>query len=202
MLRIKVVNKRKNKQFLANVPHRDFLDLSIIYYITCAEEEGVLASVTIKNEHAENLKISEKELHEAAINNQIRLEKPVCENILHTLLKTAPENLPEELLADMVNHPTPIYILSNQNHHFGAGLITSNYILKKLAEDLGDNLIIIPSSTDEVIIMPKSIIPDVSDIKEMVPDVNANELPPEMILSDSVYYYNKDNEELSILEEN
>lgn len=83
-----LINTEQNKKMLEEIPHREFLDLSIIYrYVLSIREEGI-QSVLINNSHAEYLGMTEEQLYEAAIRNtrqifptEIRSMSEIARNI-------------------------------------------------------------------------------------------------------------------------
>lgn len=64
---------------------------------------------------------------------------------------------------------------------------------------LTDNLIILPSSLHELIVLPENqYTGDCEACAEMVKNVNTSVVLPEDYLSDHVYTYNRDTQELEI----
>lgn len=64
-----LVNREQNKELLSGVPHKDFLDLAVIYRIMLSETEDGISSMIVTNEFLDRTGISQKELQAAAINN-------------------------------------------------------------------------------------------------------------------------------------
>lgn len=66
----RLVNYGKNKERLAEIPHRRFLDLAVVYYYLVLEKpfDGK-AAVQINNRHMEGWGISEDELYKTALYN-------------------------------------------------------------------------------------------------------------------------------------
>ena len=60
--------------------------------------------------------------------------------------------------------------------------------LKKIADDWGCDLYILPSSVHEVIVLP-DLKEEVETLREMVCDVNENQVDKVERLSNSVYHY-------------
>ena len=58
---------------------------------------------------------------------------------------------------------------------------------------------VIPSSIHELILIPECDEVDPHYIGSMINDVNNNVVPPEEILSYNVYYYSRENRQISIV---
>ena len=76
-------------------------------------------------------------------------------------------------------------------------------MLEQIAEKFGSDLYILPSSVHEVILLPVpgKLRGSVEDMRNMVREVNASDdLPEEEVLSDEVFYYDREKRELLIAE--
>ena len=82
-----------------------------------------------------------------------------------------------------------MFIVTNKCKLYGANALFNNALLKACAENLKDNIIIIPSSIHEVILLRESMVSSFEEVKEMVESVNSNEVAPCDKLTDSVYRF-------------
>ena len=89
-----------------------------------------------------------------------------------------------------------MYVLSNKTKIFGAAVMLYSEVLKKFAEKKQTDLFILPSSVHEVIIIPKTEGMEWKKLQEMVIEVNATQVEDIEILSDSVYCYSREKDEL------
>ena len=80
----------------------------------------------------------------------------------------------------------------------GAACIIDDNIQKMIAEKVGGDYFVLPSSVHEVLIMPKSEDMDPKELRNMVQDVNATQVAEGEILSDQVYGYDAKTHKLSI----
>lgn len=92
-----------------------------------------------------------------------------------------------------------MYVLSNEQRYFGASCMLYPQALKEISQRLNDNLYILPSSIHEVILIPASFADDANELSEIVQEVNISEVAQDEILSDTVYYYNQNTEEISVI---
>ena len=92
----------------------------------------------------------------------------------------------------------PMYVLTNASRYYGASVLLLKKELSKISQSLG-NLIILPSSLHELIVLPENqYTGDCEACAEMVKNVNTSVVLPEDYLSDHVYTYNRDTQELKI----
>ena len=181
----RVINTERNKEFLKNVPHRDFLDLSIIYVQVINNSNESLDTCTITNEMIEAGNITEDFLYRMAKNN--------TDKELGTLIKAPYDD------EEYINDYDVTYIISNKNMINGAYKIFDIDSLDKMADELNSDLIIIPSSVHEILVT-RYEDSKAKFYSDLVIDTNANILDNRDYLSDSLYIYNKDNKEISIYE--
>lgn len=82
-----------------------------------------------------------------------------------------------------------VYVLTNRYNTWGASAILYPEVLKTIAQKLGGDLLILPSSIHEVLFMRRENIPEYHVLAEVVKEVNKKEVLPEEVLSDSLYLY-------------
>lgn len=172
-----VINTEKNKTLLLEVPHREYLDLSIIYRYAVNISDNDIATTTINYILMDEFKLTEEELYEAAYKNTRRLLKPKV---------TSPGI-------------TGFYMLSNDLNIFGANGILYKDIIAKEAKKLNTDIYLIPSSIHEFLIQPVSNILKPKDLKEIIRDANENVIDPEDYLSDSLYIYKLETDTIEVI---
>ena len=115
---------------------------------------------------------------------------PVIDTMEHTLeLLMGEINCAIEPAGDS-NKPIPMHIMTNKYQINGASVLLYHGLLDGLAEKLGTDLYVIPSSIHELIIMPaEDGSLSLSKLSDMVKEINENHVKEEEILSDCAYYY-------------
>lgn len=186
-----IINTEKNKEMLANMPHREFLDLSIVYRWIVKSEDGVV-SCLVKNGLLKQLGLTEEQLFDLAWENTKRLRPPVVRSMKDCLSNI----LPEKLISDV-----SMYILSNEFMDKGAIYMTDTDILSDIAEKLDSDLYVLPSSLHECIALP-STEEEANTFLEMVSEVNQTSARVEERLSNNIYYFDRDSKELNIVPNN
>jgi hypothetical protein len=90
-----------------------------------------------------------------------------------------------------------MYVLSNKDKQYGAVYMFDTEVMSKIAEEIGGDLVVIPSSIHESILLKKQEDTDFDILRDMVKEVNRTQLHPTEILSDEVYQYSRDTQVLS-----
>ena len=113
----RLINTAANKEYLADKPHKNIEDLSIIYAVRITENNQGFSEAVITNDLANMWGVSAQELHERAM-NYIAERPPVFQNIESVLFGNK-ENLEiEDVEPD--NYNVPFFILTNQQKTKGA----------------------------------------------------------------------------------
>ena len=183
----RLVNKARNEKMLSGIPHRDFLDLAVIYVVYVGEKES-FGSVTVKNEHIKVWGVGEEELYATAMENMNELVNPRICGITDIIEK------------DIFGYDVlPMYVLTNRSGCYAAAGILSPDILREFAEERAVNLILLPSSVHEMIILPEYEEMDINELRGMVLSVNRSVVHDEDYLSDEVYRYDLKNNMISVV---
>lgn len=184
------VSKERNKQFLDSVPHLPFLNMAVVFYIIHHVSKEGMESICVTNELAGKWGLSAKSLYIIAEKNTPILLPPVIDTMEHTLeLLMGEINCTIEPAEDS-NKPIPMHIMTNKYQINGASVLLYHGLLDGLAEKLGTDLYVIPSSIHELIIMPaEDGSLSLSKLSDMVKEINENHVKEEEILSDCAYYY-------------
>ena len=192
---LRLINYEKNEDWLQKLPHRKFLDLAVVYYIERENTSCYDYIVNINNALLTELQMTEEELFRLALRNSMQKKKAEIKCIQDMFSKCfwclfgITEEEPE----------IPMYVLTNENKKYGASCLLYKGVLEELAEQVKDDLYILPSSIQEVIIIPKSFVPGVERLKELVKEVNRDMVLEEEVLGDSVYYLDCQNNNMDLV---
>ena len=100
----------------------------------------------------------------------------------------------------MLDGDAPMYVATNVQKVWGAGVILYDNLLKTFAEHIGGDFYILPSSTHEVLFVPAYVGFDAKSLKQMVKEVNATEVSEQEFLSNNIYYYSMDDDRMEIVQ--
>lgn len=179
MVVYKLVNTKKNKKMLRDVPNLPTLDFSLIFYLMIPVNESESCSVLIKNAHMNYWKLPISYLYENARENTKRLcpyvLKPLTEFVSQYLNGDVPES--------------PLLVLSNESGVNGAAAIIYPEVPQRIYEYVGKNYYLLPSSVHELLIVPDDGEVDSLSLREIVREVNQTHIEAEEYLSDDIYYF-------------
>ncbi len=182
----RLIGTQANREFLQDVPHIDFCDLSQVFYLMLEADGEGCRTVQVNNRLMEAWKVQEEDIRLCA-------ERNMAERMPGKLAGL------EEFLADAGGEydgdgkGLSFYVLTNSMKLYGAGCILYKGMLESVAERIGFGFYVIPSSVHEVIIIPSDECSrkTAGELKCLLASVNGTELSECEILSDSVYYYNR-----------
>lgn len=184
---MRLVNRDRNAEQLEELPYKEFLDMVIVYYYSVTISDDVVGTMIIKKEHLELLQITEEELHNTAMRNT-RVFRPTCfmrmQDIISKFMDTSELPLWQE-------NSNMMYVLSNTSHMFGAVALLFEDELKKFSDRIGRGFYILPSSIHEVILVPEQEYMEPDYFAAIVRETNRTHVQVTEILSDSVYYFDR-----------
>lgn len=183
----RLVNYEKNRESLAHMPHRRFLDLAVVYYYRLEDETFGKACIVVNNEHMKMWDADPEELDDAAMSNTIRMLPYECLRI-DEMLRGIAGIWPEQEYGDGV----PMYVLTNTEKNFGAAVLLYDSVLEAVGERLGGDFFILPSSVHECMLIPAAESMDPGELQKMVREINEGYVAEEEVLGDSVYRYERE----------
>lgn len=186
-----VQNAEMNRELLEKVPHEIRDDLALLYRVNVELSNGEKGSVLIHNTHLESWGIDEKTLKEVAWNNMHDFYPPEFSTMSNVLSSAGYDEILEGV--EFVE----MYVLSNKEKQYGAAYMFDTEVMSRIAEEIGGDIVVIPSSIHESILLKKQGDTDFDILREMVKEVNCTQLHPTEILSDEVYQYSRDAHVLS-----
>lgn len=181
---MRVVNTERNKEMLADMPHIEKKDLSIIFVAVIQVNNEGMATAKIHNAHMKKWGVSVDTLLKVAQDNTKTICPPLVQSLddmIRSMMRK--DGIPEEM-PDMMPS-SPLSIITNKNKMYGAVYMFNADVLGKFETDL----YILPSSVHEVLVIPTFFTDNPNVLKGMVEQVNKEEVSPEDYLSDSVYKY-------------
>lgn len=195
----KLVNKHMNSALLTTVPHRDYLDLSIVYYIRLAQTDNGLATLNVTDSLAHTWGVDEETLFSLASSNTPLLCRGIVltmDNVLDKSVNSQTKTYDHFDFTCSETHILPMYVATNTNKTYGASVILYAGLLDAAAEKLG-SFYALPSSVHEFMFIPDTF-GNAEYIKQMVKEINAAKVPEEEVLSDNIYHYDSRTHELKI----
>ncbi len=197
----KLVHFERNKELLEEIPYVPFLDLAIVFYCLVQQEPYQNGMILIRKEHLSYWGVDADSLLPLAQENTPSLLPFSCNSLADLLLPALDDSSLEacELSRESLeSDAVPMYVISNRQRQNGAASLLYQEDLKRLAEKLGGSFYVLPSSVHEVIAIPANVAKDAQSLAKVVKEINLAEVPPEEVLSDCVYLFDRDSGVLSI----
>lgn len=185
-----VVGYDKNKEWLKTTPHMRIEDMAVYARWEIRDD----ASFVVNDDVLGRIKMTKEEMLEMAQKNrkQTAFFRPM-EDVLFHLVE------PEEMYQtfngtfdheNIVASPYGLYVLGSSKPTHGAAVAMDSDVLKAVQKCLEDEFYLLPSSIHEALIVPKSTWEHgVDALKDMVRSVNAEDVPLQDQLTDSVYIF-------------
>ena len=181
----RLINFEKNKALLAEVPHKKFMDLAIVYYVIVKRSESYMATTMIKNDFLDKWGVNADLLFELAKKNTPKILKariaPIT-GFLNEISGSDIYDIPDETESYM-------FVLTNITRVNGASCMLYNGVLERFSKRLNRDLYILPSSVHELIIVPADENVSSEDLKHIVRDINVKGVADDEVLSDNVYTF-------------
>lgn len=188
----KLINYGANIALLEKVPYTRYLDFAIVYCVHCENEEIGDGSILIHNSHLEMWHRTTQDLARLAEENTPRLYPPSLLTMKAVIQDCIGCPIPDEDVP-------PAFVMSNKTRVNGAISILHKDILKNFSNKLKSDIVILPSSVHEVILLPSSGHKGFKELRDMVHEVNHGNLSEEEFLSDNVYLYRRDTDNIEIV---
>lgn len=184
-----LVNYKANEEWLEHMPHVVLSDLAMVFYISVKAEDGMMTT-WVDNSLIETWKIDANELPEIARKNTMRLYPAIM-----CSLDNMAGGLGIKVHTDDLR--TGSFILSNEMFNRGAAVIFYNGLLKSIADMMESDLVLIPSSIHEMLFLKKSEEIDYEQMQCLIIDINKNVLELEDVLSNNLYVYSREDDEIT-----
>ena len=154
----KLINTERNKELMEDIPHIEFLDLSIIFQCLISQGELGVASILIRNTHMDLWGVTVEDLYQAAKENTQELLpyviKPVTEILCDTMQSGIQEGVGYEQCMEDLDDNISMFVLSNRNMVAGASCMLYPNLIGDFADAIGSDLYIILSSIHELLLLP------------------------------------------------
>lgn len=191
-LRCKLINYAANSERLKAVPHRRFMDLAIVPYclVTDCELGRCIpgeASFMVTSGNLSAWGVSEEQVLDDSIANTLREEHPSITGMYDMLMSLNPglvQNTGDEI------KDCPMYVMTTDGSNGAVSMIYEDR-LKEFCNTINSDIYVIPSSINEVILVPYEEDTSEMMLNDMIKEINLTQLEPVDVLSDHVYYFER-----------
>jgi len=196
----KLSNTENNQDILKDRPHITMEDISASFAIVIGESEGERASIPISNDMMKDMGVDVNILMETAKSNMIEQDysfKSMRDVLIDSMfLEGVPENDP---MIDFMLPPADgvqMYVLTNNCNINGACEVLNTKAMDEIADKLGGDFVVLPSSVHETIILPLDENMNSLELNSMIQEINSSVLDPKDKLSDHAFQYDSEEHEL------
>ncbi len=179
----RIISYERNREMLERSPHIRIHDLAVTFRCMVSVDDIAVASAGITDEQIRGWGIGMQDLLLAAEENTRRIFPEQIIPLEDYLFPRTGEAFCGE---DM------IYIAGNRQMVYGAAVILYEGLLDEFARRVDSNFYLLPSSVHEFLFVPDHGQFRLEELLAMVAEVNETVVSPQEFLSDSVYYYFKD----------
>ena len=185
-LSMEVVSARRNAELLSKVPHKEIEDMAVVYRFIVDSGDECRGSILITNQILDNYGITKEQLHEDALKYAPVMRPAVIQTMSETLLEIMG---PEARDMVPVMPDEPLFVATVPDKIQGASVLVYQDFMDKAAERIGGDFFILPSSIHEILLVRDDGTFSIDHLEDMVKEVNATQVAPEDLLTDSVYHY-------------
>ncbi len=198
----KIVNLDMNRELLKTTPYVPWNDLAVVFCFLVDGGGDGYATILIRNEHIAMWHTDTDELYELASHNTPSLmtdEIDSMDNIIGEMLMSRFPGGDDEYTGLLESGSPCLYVLSNERRIFGATSMLYSEHIRELADSFDSDLLILPSSIHEVIILPDIYEYDPDHMRSMVREINETQVDVEDRLSDNIYRFERDTNEIRLV---
>lgn len=205
---LRLVNYEKNKEMLKMCPNRRYLDLAITFRYMVSKDSLGIASSLVSKEEFELWQVDLEELYHLALFNTMRefpwrmesLVRVVTESIRGQANGMMSEDIIKEL--EQMENGVNMYVLTNDHGINGATCILYDNVIRNFAKVQDCNIFVLPSSVHEVMLVPENTETEPEFLEGLVMEANKSAVGLIDLLSDHVYYYDREREQMYIYKQN
>lgn len=199
----RLANTQRDKELLEDIPHKEFLDLSVIFLCTVTDDRNRKETILVYNAHLKLWDVSVDELYSAAQAATPALYpyeiKSMDEVMCEIMQEENPDAFDHEACMKELEGCAPVYVLSNIDRAGGASCVLYPGAVSGFADTLDSDLYIIFPSIHECLLLPAGEFKDTGELKNMIKEVNETMVKEEEALSDSLYLYSREDGRITLL---
>ncbi len=195
----RLVNYEMNRELLDSIPHICFLDLAVTFYYLYSFGDEMIQSMRIDNELMKKWQYSLEQLKKIADKNTPVLFPDRIDAMRDIIESGTGRRLEDIMSEEEIERRMDMYVLTNDKSINGATVLLYSDRIRELAELYDSDIVILPSSIHEVILLPLKKREDAVLLQGLVENVNREHVAKEDVLSDNVYIYNRQSNEIEII---
>ena len=197
-LSFRLLEKRRNTDFLANMPYADVGNgLALIVDINMPGDRNGDWRIAVNHGVMEALGVDKETLFFKAMDDVLVNDPPVLSDMTQALFSPEKDNLLDRTDPIDPSDLGGMYVLTTESGNLGASALFYPDVQEKAAELMGSGYYVLPSSVHECILVPDTAGHNEKDLCAMVKEANRTVVEQKDVLSDTVYHFDKDSRQLT-----
>jgi hypothetical protein len=191
-----VVNTEHNREMIAQCPHRNIMDLTVVYRVVLSVDEDGVSGYLITNDIARLENKTEEELYELAMKNTKKIFPFKSERIEQTMSRlmkkwgASDESIETSFKdTDKIPKKERVYVISNKYEFFGANALLYKDVIGKVVKSIGTDCYVLPSSVHDLVVLSTDVFSETDKLADLVRETNNEHVRVSDRLSDSIYLY-------------
>ena len=191
-----IVNTKENEEMINICPHRNVMDLTVVYRVILNVDEEGVSGFLITNDIASAEDLTEPLLYSLAKKNTKKMFPFRSERIEHSMIRLMKRwgadkyDIESAFPAiDDVPDNEKVYVISNKYEFFGANALLYSDVIGKVAKNIGTDCYVLPSSVHDLVVLSTDIFTERTKLINLVRETNNEHLRLSERLSDSIYLY-------------
>ena len=188
-LYIRVSDAKENEAYLSGIPHQETDGLAVSCHISIQGPRGMDASTAVTYQMMEMYGVPQEQLFADAMESSQNLLPAKFSSMAQIMQEMM--GLDPDMAAEMMppSAGPQLMVLTNDRSVQGAGALFYPGQLEAIADQVGSDFFVLPSSIHEVLIYADDGSTDLDALQGMVREINQTTVAPEDRLSDFVYHY-------------
>lgn len=208
---LRLVNYERNRELLKDCPYKRFLDLAVTFRLIASVDILGVSSSLITNEEFESWNVEIEELYQIALFNTMRefpwqmdsLANMIVDSLHRKLSEEAAQEFMDEIaMLEKTKNGVNMFVLSNDTGVNGSVCILYDSVIKNFAKVQDCNIYILPSSVHEVMLVPENTETEPEFLEGLVQEANQSSVGLIDLLSDHIYYYDREKDKINIYGQN
>ena len=196
----RMINVERNSEYLSDKPYKQIEDLALVYSVDLGKNSDGIMNTIVNDSLMERWQVSSDELDRVAMDNLSKNESMQFSS-MRDMLKNMmfPDTPDDDPSLDFLLPPAEgpqMYVLTSDDKLYGAKFLADTAKMDEIAEKLGGDFVVIPSSINECILMPDASAMSRETLENMIHEVNATQVPEKEVLSEHAYCYDAQTHEL------
>ncbi len=200
-----LVNTENGTDYLYDYPHRDYLNLTVVYrWVVKADETGIYSSM-IDNSLMEVAGLTEEDLYKYAMKNTKRIVPPSIKTFDSVVRKMMRQSGKTDYEIRKCIGSTPsdqkIYVITNKHSFRASTALLFKDVLCSIAQKVESDYYVVPTSVNESLIVPVKAGIEPLRLQEML--IDSNQMfcgEDDQILSNTLYFFDSDKSKLMLFD--